>query len=44
MARGSNKGIVVGLIVLVAIAVVIKIFGSPLYQMLLEMHGRGGGR
>ena len=42
MARGSNKGILIGLAVLVVIAVLIKVFGAPLYDMLLEMHGRGG--
>ena len=44
MARGSNKGIIIGLLVLVAIAVVVKVYGAPIYDMFLEMHGRGGGR
>ena len=44
MSRGSNKGIIIGLLVLVAIAVLIKVYGAPIYDMFLEMHGRGGGR
>lgn len=39
MARSSNKGIIIALVVLVAAAVLIKIFGAPLYDMLREMHG-----
>ena len=44
MARGSNRGIIIGLLVLVAIALLIKVYGAPIYDMFLEMHGRGGGR
>ena len=44
MARGSNRGIIIGLVVLVAIALIIKVYGAPIYDMFLEMHGRGGGR
>jgi hypothetical protein len=44
MARGSNNGIIIGLLVLVAIAVIVKVYGAPIYEMFLEMHGRGGGR
>jgi hypothetical protein len=29
MARGSNRGIIIGLLVLVAIALVIKMYGAP---------------
>jgi hypothetical protein len=44
MARGSNKGIIIGLLVLVAIALLVRVYGAPIYDMLLDMHGRGGGR
>jgi hypothetical protein len=42
MARGSNRGIVIALLVLVAVAVAIKLFGGPLYETLLRLHGPGG--
>ena len=38
-----RSGVLVALVVFVVVAVVIRIFGSPLYDMLLRMHGRGGG-
>ena len=44
MARGSNRGIIIGLVVLVAIALLVRLYGAPIYDMFLEMHGRGGGR
>jgi hypothetical protein len=40
MARSSNKGIIIALGVLVVLAVVIRIFSEPLYDMLLSLHGR----
>jgi hypothetical protein len=44
MARGSNRGIIIGLVVLVAIALLVRLYGAPIYDMFLEMHGSGGGR
>jgi cytochrome c oxidase assembly protein Cox11 len=43
MAQGSNRGIVIALLVLVAVAIAIKVFGGPLYDMFLRLHGGGGG-
>ena len=38
-----RSGILIAVIVFVVLAAVIRIFGSPLYDMLLRMHGRGPG-
>jgi hypothetical protein len=35
-----RSGILIALVVFVVLAAVIRIFGSPLYDMLLKMHGR----
>jgi hypothetical protein len=43
MAKSSSTGVIITLVVLVALAVVIRIFATPLYDMLLSMHGRRGG-
>ena len=40
MARSSNKGIIITLVVLVALAALIRMFATPLYDMLLSIHGR----
>jgi hypothetical protein len=38
MARG-RRGILVALIVFVALAVVIRVFGDPLWNAFLQLHG-----
>jgi len=42
MPSSRRSGILIALIVFVAIAVAIRIFGGPLYDMLISLHGRGG--
>jgi len=43
MAKSSSKGIIIALVVLVALAALIRIFATPLYDMFLSFHGRPGG-
>ncbi len=40
MAGRSRNGVLIALIIFVAIAGVIKLFGGPLYKALLALHGR----
>ena len=42
MARTRNLGVFIALFVFVIVAVVIQIYGEPLYQKLLEFHGPRG--
>lgn len=39
MAGKRNTGILVALIVFVALAVVIRIFGGPLWDTFIRLHG-----
>lgn len=40
MAGKSGNGVLIALIVFVALAGVIKLFGGPLYKALLALHGK----
>jgi hypothetical protein len=40
MAQRSRSGLIVALTIFVALAVVIRLFGGPLYKALLALHGR----
>jgi ABC-type methionine transport system permease subunit len=43
MARGSNRVVLIALVVLVVIVAAIRLFGGPLYETLVRLHGPGGG-
>ncbi|HEX5069031.1 MAG TPA: hypothetical protein VFV78_02350 [Vicinamibacterales bacterium] len=40
MAQGNRTGLIVALVIFVAVAAVIRLFGAPIYQALLAMHGK----
>jgi len=40
MAQRSRPGLIIALAIFVALAVVIRMFGGPLYKALLAMHGK----
>ena len=43
MARPRNLGVFIALFVFVIVAVVIRIYGEPIYEKLLELHGPARG-
>ena len=43
MAKSRQSGVLIALAVFVAVAVALKLFGSPLYAALIRLHGSGGG-
>jgi len=40
MRSRSRQGVLIALAVFVAIAVLLRLFGGPIYKALLAMHGR----
>ena len=44
MPKSSRKGVIITLLILVALAVIVRIYSAPLYDLLLRLHGRGGGQ
>jgi hypothetical protein len=42
MAR-QRRSIFIALVIFIVLAAVIRFFGSPLYDMLLSLHGRPAG-
>lgn len=40
MSQRTRSGLIVALVVFVALAVVIRLYGGPIYKALLAMHGR----
>jgi hypothetical protein len=43
MARSGNRGVLIALAVFVALAALIRVFGEPLFDLFISMHGGGGG-
>ena len=43
MAKSPRTGVIVVILVLVVLAVVIRVYSEPLYDMLLSLHGRPAG-
>lgn len=43
MGRQSNRGVLIALAILIVVAAVIRVFGGPLWDALLSLHGPGGG-
>jgi hypothetical protein len=44
MAKSPRTGVIVAIVVFVVLAIVIRIYSEPLYDMLLSLHGRPAGR
>lgn len=42
MAKSVGTGVIIAIVVFILIAAAIRMFGGPLYDMLVEMHGGGG--
>ena len=40
MPSRSRNGVLIALLVFVALAVALRLFGGPIYKALLAMHGR----
>jgi hypothetical protein len=40
MPSRSRNGVLIALVVFVAIAIALRLFGGPIYKALLAMHGR----
>ena len=43
MGTRSNRSILIAIVLFVVVAAAIRFFGGPLYDVLLSLHGRGGG-
>ena len=43
MAKSPRTGVIVAVLVFVVLAVVIRVYSEPLYDMLLSLHGRPAG-
>ena len=43
MSKKSNTGVIIAVVVLVLVAAAIRLFGGPLYETLLRLHGPAGG-
>lgn len=44
MAKSPRTGVIVAVLVFVVLAVVIRVYSEPLYDMLLSLHGRPAGQ
>jgi len=43
MANRSRTGVIIAVVVFVLIAAALRLFGGPLYETLLRLHGPAGG-
>jgi hypothetical protein len=43
MSKKSNTGVIIAIVVLVLVAAALRLFGGPLYETLLRLHGPAGG-
>jgi hypothetical protein len=41
MARSRNTGVYIAVAVFIVVAAVVRLFGGPIWNALLELHGRG---